>query len=65
MVEVTSIEIFAHGITVSQAPDADDIYLVQGKDWEGNPFDLYLNDDEAKSLLVQLGYQVYDRDRTP
>lgn len=57
------IEIFAHGVTVSQAPDADEVYLIQGKDWESQPFDLYLNEEEARSLLVQLGFQVYDRDR--
>ena len=57
------LEIFAHDISVTECDDAPGVFMVQGKDWESQPFDLYLREDEAKSLLVQLGFQVYEKDR--
>lgn len=56
------LEIFAHNISVGIADDTDGVYEVHGQDWEGEKFILYLNDEEARSLLVQLGFQVYERD---
>lgn len=58
------IEIFAHGLIVTQAEDAPEVYLIRGQDWEGQPFSLYLNEEEARNLIVQLGFQVYERDRS-
>lgn len=49
-------EIFAHGVFVTEDPEAEGIYIVQGKDWENQPFSLYLNSEEAAALLVQLGF---------
>lgn len=55
------LEIFAHNISVSVNEDTDGVYEVHGQDWEGEKFVLYLNEEESKSLLVQLGFQVYER----
>lgn len=52
----TTTEIFAHGVFVTEDPEAEGIYIVQGKDWENQPFSLYLNSEEAAALLVQLGF---------
>jgi len=58
------IEIFAHDLSVSVCEDegANGVLIIRGKDWESNPFELYVNDDEARSLSVQLGYQIYERE---
>lgn len=56
-------EIYAHNISVRRhivdEPTAP-LFVVNGRDWEGAEFDLWLREDEARSLLVQLGYQVYE-----
>lgn len=57
-------EIFAHDTFVTEDFEAPGVYIIGGKDWEGRPFHLYLREDEAKSVLVQLGYQVYEKERT-
>lgn len=51
-------EIFAHGVYVTEDPETEGIVIVKGSDWEGHPFDLYLNREEAQNLLVQLGFLV-------
>lgn len=58
-------EIYAHNINVRRHTEEEldsPLYVVNGRDWEGVEFDLYLREDEAKSLLIQLGYQVYEYD---
>ena len=55
-----AIEIFGHHIQVSPSVDAEGVLMVEGKTWDEDSFRLYLRDDEAKSLLVQLGYHLYD-----
>lgn len=52
------IEIFAHGVHVTQCDDAESVLVIGGKGWEGEPFTLYLNEEEVSSLLVQLSYYV-------
>lgn len=54
-------EIFAHNISVAINDDSSEVYEVHGQDWEGEKFVLYLNEEESRSLLVQLGFQVYER----
>ena len=56
------LEIFAHNITVTECEDAPGVFMISGKDWESQPFDLYIREDEAKSVHFQLGYQIYDKD---
>ncbi len=55
-----AVEIFAHGIVVTQAPDAEEVYVVSGKGWEGEPFKLFLTEDEAKSLHLEMGFLLYE-----
>lgn len=54
-------EIFAHNVVVTQDPEAEEVYVVQGTGWDGTPFGLYLNEEEAKGLLMQLGFLVFER----
>lgn len=55
-------EIFANSISVAPYRDPENEYeftnllIIRGKGWEGEPFDLYINEDEAQALFVQLGY---------
>lgn len=52
-------EIFAHGVHVTECEDApNEVFVVHGKGWEGDPFSLYLNREEANALITQLGYYV-------
>jgi hypothetical protein len=44
---------------------AESILLIRGKDWEGNPFILYANAAEAKSLFSQLNFYVWDGEEPP
>lgn len=50
------IEIFSHDISVSVDPEAEDVFIVKGKGWEGEPFHLYLNQTEAANLKWQLNF---------
>lgn len=57
-------EIFAHDVfaTIYDDPECEgNVFIVGGKDFDSQPFELYLTLEEAQSLLVQLGYQVYER----
>lgn len=49
-------EIFAHGLCVHPCEDAPEVTVIEGKDWEGQPFSLYLNQEEVSALLVQLSF---------
>lgn len=58
-------EIYAHNLNVRlhEEPELDTpLYVVNGRDWEGIAFDIYLREDEAKALVVQLGFQIYERE---
>jgi hypothetical protein len=52
------IEIFSHDIFVTPDPEAQDVLIIKGKGWEGEPFHLYLNETEAANLLWQLNFYV-------
>lgn len=56
------VEIFGHDISVRESEDELDgtLFIVDGKDWEGQSFSLWLNEEEAKNLSVQLGYLLYE-----
>lgn len=51
-------EIFSHDVSVGVAEDTEDVFFIQGKDWEGNPFRLYLRKEEAETVLWQLNFVV-------
>lgn len=56
------MEIYAHGVVarIHEEPELETpLFVIEGKDWEGNPFSVFLREDEAKSLLTQLGYLCY------
>lgn len=50
------IEIFSHDLSVRGDDDAEGVYIISGKGWENEPFNLYINEDEAKNLLWQLNF---------
>lgn len=50
------MEIFASGLSVCPHEDVPEVTVIQGKDWEGNTFRVFLNPEETQSLLVQLGF---------
>lgn len=52
------IEIFSHDVSVAPDPDAEDVLIIKGKGWEGEPFHLYLNETEAANLAWQLNFYV-------
>lgn len=52
------IEIFSHDVSVAPDPEAQDVLVIKGKGWEGEPFLLYLNETEAANLLWQLNYYI-------
>lgn len=52
------IEIFSHDVTVAPDPEAEDVLIIKGKGWEGEPFHLYLNETEAANLAWQLNFYV-------
>lgn len=57
------IEIFCHGISVRGDDDTEGIYIISGKGWENEPFELYLNKEEAQTLIWQLSFFVDDGQR--
>lgn len=61
--ETESYEIYAHNM-YADIYDEDEatLYVVGGKDWDEAPFKIFMTKDEASSLVVQLGCQVYERD---
>lgn len=55
------IEIFSHDVTFSPDPDEpDDIFIISGKGWEGEPFKLYLRKSDAEDLIWQMTYYVHN-----
>lgn len=55
-------EVYAHDM-YADIYDEDEatLYVVAGKDWDEAPFKIFMTKEEASSLIVQLGYQVYER----
>jgi hypothetical protein len=55
-------QIFAHSVSVAPYKDPENGYeftnllIVSGKGWEGDKFELYINEEEAEALFHQLGY---------
>lgn len=60
----TAEQFFAHDLSVHPYKDPENDYeftsllIVSGKGWEGDKFEIWLNEDEAKSLMIQLGYYI-------
>lgn len=52
------IEIFSHDLSVSGDDDTEGLYIISGKGWENEPFKLYVNEEEARTLLWQLSFFV-------
>lgn len=52
------IEIFSHDVSIRGDDEAEGVFIISGKGWEGEPFNLYIREDEAKSLLWQLSFFV-------
>ena len=57
-------EFFAHNVSVIPSNEEEqgtsELFILTGKDWDNNPFKLWLNENEAKVLSVQLGYLLYE-----
>ena len=52
------IEIFSHDISFSQDEDEENVYIISGKGWEGEPFKLYMKHDDARNLIWQMTYYI-------
>lgn len=50
------LEIFSHDLSVRGDDDAEGVLIISGKDWENEPFNLYVNEEGAKTLLWQLSF---------
>lgn len=50
------IEIFSHDLSVRGDDDAPGVFIISGKDWENEPFNLYVREEEAKNLIWQLTF---------
>lgn len=52
------IEIFSHNISFNEDGETNGVYFISGKDWENEPFNLYLRDEDAKNLIWQMSYYI-------
>lgn len=52
------IEIFSHDLSFTADEDSEGIFIINGKGWEGEPFKLYLKEEEARNLIWQMTYYV-------
>lgn len=50
------LEIFSHDLSVSADDEAEGVFIISGKGWEGEPFKLYVRREEALNLVWQLGF---------
>lgn len=50
------IEIFAHDVSVRVDEETEGIYIIKGKGWEEEPFQVYVNQEELNNLLWQLSF---------
>lgn len=54
------IDIFSHDVSVKVDPEAEDIYIISGKTWENEAFNLYVNQEEARNIVWQLNFFLED-----
>lgn len=52
------IEIFSHDTSFGPDEDAEDVFIISGKGWEEEPFQLYMTKKDVKNLLWQMTYYV-------
>lgn len=52
------IEIFSHDTSFAADEDENGVFIISGKGWEGEPFKLYLKEDDIKNLMWQMSYYV-------
>lgn len=52
------IEIFSHDLSFDLDEDTEGVFIISGKGWEGEPFKVYLKEEEAKNLIWQMTYYV-------
>lgn len=50
------IEIFSHDLSFQADEDAEDVFIICGKGWEGEPFKLYIREADVKDLIWQMSY---------
>lgn len=50
------IEIFSHDLSFAPDEDTEEVFVLSGKGWEGEPFKLYLKEEDAKNLIWQIGF---------
>lgn len=55
------IEIFSHDVSVRVDEDTQNVFVISGKGWEDEPFELYVGIEEAKTILWQLSFFVEDQ----
>lgn len=53
---MNELEIFSHDLSVRADDEAEGVYIISGKGWEGEPFKLYVREEEAKNLVWQLSF---------
>lgn len=52
------IEIFSHDLSVRGDDDTPGVFIISGKGWEEEPFNLYVDEEGAKTLIWQLSFFV-------
>lgn len=52
------VEIFSYDLTFSADEEAEGVYIISGKNWEGEPFKLYLREDDANNLMWQIPFYI-------
>lgn len=52
------LEIFSHDLSLRVDDDTEDVLILSGKGWEGEPFQIYMHKEEAKTLLWQISFFV-------
>ena len=58
------ITIFSNNMSVSPDPEAEGILIISGRGWENEPFELYIREEEAATLLWQLGFYVSNKEES-
>lgn len=56
------IEIFGHDIFFEPDPETEEVFIINGKGWEGEPFKLYLKKEHAEDLIWQMTFHVHNRE---
>lgn len=52
------IKIFSHDISFNVDKDTEGVFIISGKDWENEPFKLYLKEEAVRDLIWQMTYYV-------